>query len=283
MPDDRRHPIVLTRREFVATSLATGYALATQPAAAQAIVTDRAGLETGAVWVPVEGGDIPAYHAMPENGGPFPTVVVVQEIFGVHEHIRDICRRLAKLGYFALSSELFAREGDVSKLPDIDSIRAIVARVPDRQVMSDIDATIAWAIGTGKCDPSRIGITGFCWGGRITWLYAAHNPRLRAAVAWYGRLAGAPSALQPAHPVDLAQTIAVPVLGLYGGRDEGIPLSTVESMREALKRARAPCEIHVYPDAPHAFFADYRPSYREKEAQDGWRRMLDWFRRHGLA
>jgi len=283
MPDDKRSPYALSRREFVAASLATGYALSAQPAGAQAIVTDQAGLEAGAVWVPVQGGDIPAYHAMPAQGGPFPTVVVVQEIFGVHEHIRDICRRLAKLGYFAVSSELFAREADVSKLPDIESILEIVARVPDAQVMSDIDATIAWAIGTGKCDPARIGVTGFCWGGRITWLYAAHNPRLRAAVAWYGRLVGTPNELQPTYPVDVAESIAVPVLGLYGGQDQGIPLSTVENMREALKRARAACEIHVYPDAPHAFFADYRPSYRAGEAEDGWRRMLDWFRRHGLA
>ncbi len=283
MPDDKRHPLVLTRREFVATSLATGYAMSTQPVAAQTIVTDDSGLEAGEVWVPVKGGDIPAYHAMPASGGSFPTVVVVQEIFGVHEHIRDVCRRFAKLGYFAVSSELYAREGDVSKLPDIESIRAIVARVPDDQVISDIDATIAWAIGTGKTDPSRIGITGFCWGGRITWLYAAHNPLLRAAVAWYGRLAGTPNELQPVDPVDVAEKIAVPVLGLYGGQDQSIPLATVETMREALRRAKAPCEIHVYPDAPHAFFADYRPSYRAEAAADGWRRLQDWFRSHGLA
>jgi carboxymethylenebutenolidase len=220
---------------------------------------------------------------MPEAGGPFPVVLVVQEIFGVHEHIKDLCRRLAKEGTLAVAPELYAREGDVSKMTDIQQIVSeVVARVPDAQVMADLDATLAWARSSGKGDAARAAVTGFCWGGRITWLYAAHNPRLRAGVAWYGRLVSEPTPLQPRSPVDVAPALAVPVLGLYGGRDEGIPLADVERMRTALRAAgNTKSEIQVFPDAPHGFNADYRPSYREADARAAWGAMLAWLRRHG--
>lgn len=208
---------------------------------------------------------------------------MVQEIFGVHEHIKDICRRLAKLGYLAVAPELYARQGDVSKMADTQEIFKVVSRVPDAQVMADLDAAADWAGRSGKGDLKRLGITGFCWGGRIVWLYAAHSPQLKAGVAWYGRLVGQASDLQPQHPIDVAAKLKAPVLGLYGGTDTGIPIETVERMRQGLKAAGGGSEIVVYPDAPHAFHADYRPSYRKEAAQDGWKRMLEWFQRQGVA
>jgi carboxymethylenebutenolidase len=273
------------RRAFVSGALlAAGFAMAVSPAAATAIQTDTAGLEAGTVLVPVSDGQMPAYAARPAKGGPFPTVLVVQEIFGVHEYIRDICRRLAKLGYLAVAPELFMRQGDPSKVAAIpDILKTIVSKVPDAQVMADLDACAAWAKASGGGDPARLGITGFCWGGRASWLYAAHNPRLKAAVAWYGRLGGDRTEMTPRHPLDVAAEVKVPVLGLYGGADQGIPLDSVEKMRAALKEAGAKAEIVVYPDAPHAFHADYRPSWREAPATDGWRRMQEWFRANGLA
>jgi carboxymethylenebutenolidase len=273
------------RRAFVSGALlAAGFAMAVSPAAATAIQTDTAGLEAGTVLVPVSDGQMPAYAARPAKGGPFPTVLVVQEIFGVHEYIRDICRRLAKLGYLAVAPELFMRQGDPSKVAAIpDILLTIVSKVPDPQVMADLDACAAWAKASGGGDPARLGITGFCWGGRASWLYAAHNPRLKAAVAWYGRLGGDRTEMTPRHPLDVAAEVKVPVLGLYGGADQGIPLDSVEKMRAALKAADAKAEIVVYPDAPHAFHADYRPSWREAPATDGWRRMQEWFRANGLA
>jgi carboxymethylenebutenolidase len=274
----------VTRREFVVTMLAGGFALAVQPVAAGTIGTDAAGLVAGEIRIPAADRDIPAYRAMPATGKAFPVVLVVQEIFGVHEHIRDVCRRLAKLGYMALAPELYARQGDVSKMADSREIlNTVVAKVPDAQVMSDLDATVAWAKASGMADTARLGITGFCWGGRIVWLYAAHNPQVKAAVAWYGRLAGSPSELQPRHPIDIAASLKVPVLGLYGGDDQGIPQATVEQMRAALKTAGNPSEIVVYPGTPHAFHADYRPSYRKEPAEDGWKRMQAWFKQHGVA
>src|SRR5690606_1103468 len=208
----------------------------------------------------------------PAQGDKLPVVLVVQEIFGVHEHIRDVCRRLAKQGYLAIAPELFFRQGDPTKLENVaDILSSIVSKVPDAQVMADLDACAEWA-ATRSGDAARLAITGFCWGGRITWLYAAHNPRLKAGVAWYGRLDAAPSELQPDQPVDLAGELKAPVLGLYGGADQGIPLHDVEFMREQLKRAGSRSTIHIYPDAPHAFHADYRPTYRKTEAEDGWRR-----------
>jgi carboxymethylenebutenolidase len=274
--------IDLTRRAMIVTSLATGFALAVQPVSAQTITTSSDGLTTGEVKIPTADGDIPAYRAMPATGGPFPVVLVVQEVFGVHEHIKDICRRFAKAGYFAVAAELFARQGDVSKINDVKDIMPIVALVPDSQVMSDLDATVAWAKGTGKADVARLGITGFCWGGRIVWLYAAHNPKLHAGVAWYGPLNRNTTALQPQHPLNIAGELKAPVLGLYAGQDKGIPASDIEMMRDALKKARPKTQIIVYPDAQHGFNADYRPSYNAADAQDGWKRMLAWFSEHGV-
>ncbi|HXS52953.1 MAG TPA: dienelactone hydrolase family protein [Usitatibacter sp.] len=275
-----RHPALLDPDSIPATP--SGYAAAVEPVAQTQVVTDAQGLIAGEVRVPVRDGDMPAYRAMPANGRNLPIVLVVQEIFGVHEHIKDVARRFAKLGYLALAPELYARQGDVSKLASIDEIRPIVARVADEQVMADLDDAAGWAAQNGG-DPARLAITGFCWGGRIVWLYAAHNPKLKAGVAWYGRVEGPGTALQPKHPIDLVKRIQAPVLGLYGGADAGIPIEGVERMRQALAAAGKRCEIHTYPAAPHAFFADYRPSYREAAAQDGWKRLLDWFRSHGAA
>lgn len=273
----------LTRRDILVTSLGAGFAMAVMPVSAQTITTSDEGLLAGEVQIPVADGEIPAYRAAPAKGGPFPVILVVQEIFGVHEHIKDICRRLAKEGYLAIAPELYARQGDVSKLTDREEIFAVVAKVPDAQVMSDLDAAVAWAGSSGLGEPARLGITGFCWGGRIVWLYAAHNPQLKAGVAWYGRLVGNVTDNTPRHPVDVAAEIKAPVLGLYAGKDDGIPLDTVEKMRAALKGANVPADIIVYPDAQHGFHADYRPSYSKEDAQDGWRRMLAWFRTHDAA
>ena len=272
-----------TRREFVVTSLAAGFALAAQPVSADTITTDAKGLEAGEVKIPVPDGEIPAYRAFPAEGEKHPVILVVQEIFGVHEHIKDICRRLAKLGYFAIAAEMYARQGDVSKLKEFPKILEIVRKVPDAQVMSDLDAAVAYAEKSGKADVAKLGITGFCWGGRIVWLYSAHSPKVKAGVAWYGRLIGEASDLQPKHPVDVAASIKAPILGLYGGADGGIPVATIEQMRTAMKEAGNTAEIIVYPDTPHAFFADYRPSYRKEPAEDGWKRMLEWFKKYGVA
>ncbi len=272
----------LTRRSFVVTSLAAGFALAVQPVSAQTITTDSSGLAAGEVQVPVSGGQIPAYRAMPDSGGPFPTVLVVHEIFGVHEHIQDLCRRLAKVGYFAVAPLLFAREGDVTKITDNDQLMAVVKSTPDSQVASDLDATVAWAKSTGKADTNRLAITGFCWGGRQVWLYAAHNHDVKAAAAWYGVLDWPKSDKAPANPMDLVSQIDVPVLGLYGGQDAGIPRDHIEALRNALKSAGKQSDIIVYPNAGHGFNADYRPSYRPAEAKDAWQNMLDWFKAHGV-
>ena len=282
MSEPNRPLSQLKRRSFLIATLGAGFAAATLPIAAATITTSSDGLVAGPVEIPVADGLIPAYRAMPEGEGPFPVVLVVQEIFGVHEHIQDICRRFARLGYMAIAPEMFARQGNVSQLEDPQTIiREVVSRVPDTQVLSDLDATVIWARGAGG-DTERLGITGFCWGGRIVWLYAAHSPQLKAGVAWYGRLVGDTTPLQPQFPVDVASLIDVPVLGLYGGADTGIPVSTVEEMRAALGEASA-SEIIVYPDAPHAFYADYRPSYREETAQAAWQELLRWFEQNGVG
>jgi len=274
----------VTRRQFVVTTLAAGFALAVQPVSAETITTDTKGLIAGEVEIPTRDGQIPAYRAMPATGNLFPVVLVVQEIFGVHEYIRDICRRFAKLGHLAVAPELFARQGNVSKMSDIQEILStVVSKVPDAQVLSDLDAAVAWAGRSSKGDIAKLGITGFCWGGRIVWLYAAHNPQLKAGVAWYGRLVGRANELQPKHPIDVAASLTVPVLGLYGGDDSGIPLDTVEQMRKALKAQASPSEIIVYPNTPHGFHADYRPSYRKEQAEDGWKRLQEWFKKHSAA
>ena len=274
----------VTRRGFVLTALTTGFALAVRPVSAETVTTDTKALTAGEVKIPTSDGAIPAYHAMPSEGGPFAVVLVVQEIFGVHEHIKDVCRRLAKLGYLAVAPELYARQGDVSKLSDNTEIMSkVVSKVPDSQVMADLDATAAWAKDSGSGNVQKLGITGFCWGGRIVWLYAAHSAQLKAGVAWYGRLAGPTSEMQPKHPIDVVSALKAPVLGLYGGKDPGIPLETIEKMKEALRAAGKPSEIIVYPDTPHGFHADYRPSYRKEQANDGWQRLQAWFKQHGVG
>ncbi len=287
MHDETRGPLAgldLTRRGFAVTTLATGFALATRPVAADTtITTDARGLDAGEVKVPTADGAIPAYRAQPAAGGPFPVVLVVQEIFGVHEHIKDICRRFAKLGYLAIAPELYARQGDVANLKAFPEILKVVSKVPDAQVLADLDATVAFLKASGKGDAARLAITGFCWGGRIVWLYAAHNPGLKAGVAWYGRLVGQPDPLHPKNPIDLAGALNAPVLGLYGAADNGIPAESVERMRAALKAANKPGEIVLYPDTPHGFHADYRETYRKDKAEDGWKRLLAWFKANGVA
>lgn len=271
----------LDRRGFLAGVAAAGFALAVQPVHASTVIsTASTGLATGTAAIAVQGGELPVYYARPAAGDRSPVILVVQEIFGVHEHIRDVCRRLAHAGYLAIAPELFFRQGDPTKLENVaDILTAIVSKVTDAQVMTDLDACVDWAATRGG-DAARLAITGFCWGGRITWLYAAHRPELKAGVAWYGRLDGAPSEQQPTQPLDIAAELTAPVLGLYGGQDQGIPLDDVEAMREALKAANKPSQIIVYPDAPHAFHADYRPSFRKDAAEDGWKRLLEWFSTH---
>ena len=258
-----------------------GFAAAVQPVAQTVITTPSTGLDAGDVRIRSADGEIPAYYAKPAGKSNLPIVLVVHEIWAVHEHFRDVCRRLAKEGYLAVACDFFARQGDPSDL-EIEEIRKIVARVPDAQVLSDLDAAATWASSHGG-DVKRMGATGFCWGGRIVWLYAAHNPALRAGVAWYGKVEAPATPLQPKHAVDLAAELKAPVLGLYGGADAGIPNEGVDRMRSAIRAAGKPSEIHTYPDTPHAFYADYRPSYRKREAEDGWKRMLEWLRRHGVA
>jgi carboxymethylenebutenolidase len=275
----------LTRRDVLMTSLAVGFAAAAGPVAADTVITTGSeGLTAGEVKIPTADVEIPAYRAMPAKGGPFPVVLVVQEIFGVHEHIKDLCRRFAKEGYLAVAPELYARQGDPTKFTDWKQLYAeVVSKVPDAQVMSDLDAAVAWAGKSGSGDVKRVGVTGFCWGGRITWLYCAHSSQVKAGVAWYGRLVGETSPLQPKYPIDVVAELKAPVLGLYGGQDQGIPLADVEKMRAALAAAKNPSEIVVFPEAGHGFNADYRPSYRAEDAREGWRQALAWFRRHGAG
>jgi len=284
MPDDRE----LMRRHFVKTSLAAGFAAAAASTInAQVLIhTDATGLTAGEVRIPTADGAMPAYRAQPAGKQRLATILVVHEIFGVHEHIKDVCRRFAKLGYLAIAPDLFARYGDASAIADMQALmRDIVSKVPDSQVMSDLQAAARWAAAQGG-DPGRIGVTGFCWGGRIVWLYAAGHPELKAAVAWYGRLVGESTDLTPVHPVDVAGSLSVPVLGLYGAADAGIAPETIARMKQALASAPgggADSQFMVYPDTPHAFFADYRPSYREQAARDGWGRCRLWFEQHGLS
>ncbi len=277
----------LKRRDFVRASVGSGFAAAVMPVCAQTQVrTDSDGLLVGEVTIPVDGFKMPAYRAAPANKAGAPLVLVVSEIFGVHEYIADVARRLAKAGCFAIAPELFVRQGDASAYGEMAKLVAeVINKVPDTQVLADLDACAAWARGQGA-DAGRLGITGFCWGGRITWLYAAHNPAVKAGVAWYGRLVGSRSALTPRHPVELTSEMKAPVLGLYGGSDPGIPPENVEQMKQALDSGSAAArrsEFVVYPGAPHAFHADYRPSFRKDAAEDGWQRCLAWFRANGVA
>jgi carboxymethylenebutenolidase len=275
------------RRDFIATVLGSGFALAVQPIMAQTTIeTDATGLLAGTVEVPVADGMMKVYRAQPKDdkkqGTKLPVILVISEIFGVHAHIADVCRRLAKLGYLAVAPDLFARQGDPSTLTSIPEIQSkIIRNVPDVQVKSDLDALVSW-VGKNGGDHTRIAITGFCWGGRIVWLYVNHNPAIRAGVAWYGKLRGEVTANTPRHPLDIADNLRAPVLGLYGGQDQGIPLADVEVMNAKLKAAGGKSFIHVFPEAGHAFHADYRPSYRAAEAKDGWQRMLAWFRQNGV-
>jgi carboxymethylenebutenolidase len=271
------------RREFLLSKLAVGFALAVHPIGAQTITTDTKGLTAGEVQIPMADGKmIPAYRARPSGGGRFPTVLVVQEIFGVHEHIKDLCRRLAKSGYMAVAPELFARQGDVSKIENVQEIvNTVVSKVPDSQVMSDLDATAAWAVKNGG-STTRLAITGFCWGGRIAWMYAAHNPKLDAAAAWYGRLEGETNAMTPKNPLDYAGGLKAPVIGFYGGKDTGISKESIERMRVSLKVVGDESEINVYPEAQHGFNADYRASYKKDDAEDAWKKMLAWFKKYGV-
>lgn len=273
-------------RTALGAGLGVGYACAAGPVMAQtAIKTPVDGLTAGEVSIDVKGFKLPAYRAMPAGRQNLPVVLVISEIFGVHEYIADTCRRLARAGYLAIAPDLFVRQGDPMAYAEMAKLMSeVIAKVPDAQVMGDLDAAVQWA-GTQGGDVKKLAITGFCWGGRITWLYAAHAP-LKAGVAWYGRLQGSKNDLQPSYPLELVGQLKAPVLGLYGGKDTGIPLESVEAMKAALKSgsvaARA-SEFVIFPDAPHAFHADYRPSYREQAAQDGWTRMLTWFNQHGVA
>jgi carboxymethylenebutenolidase len=280
--DSLTDSVTLSRRGFAVTTLAAGFAAAVSPVASATITTDARGLTAGEVKIPVKDGTIPGYRAMPATGKGFPAILVIQEIFGVHEHIKDLCRRLAKAGYYAVAGELYARQGDVSKLTSIDDILNVVARVPNDQVMSDLDSTVAFAAGEAA-DTSKLGVTGFCWGGGKTWLYTARNPEVKAGVAWYGPLLARPGMSGPA-PIDVAAQIKGRVLGLYGGKDTGITEDARNQMAAALKAAGdTRSNIVVYPDAQHGFNADYRPSYDETAAKDGWGRMLSWFKAHGVG
>ncbi|MDO8717599.1 MAG: dienelactone hydrolase family protein [Polaromonas sp.] len=280
-----------SRRTALKAALGVGYAAAALPIMAQtAIKTSADGLKTGETTVEVNGFKVPVFYAAPAGKTNLPVILVIQEIFGVHEYIADTCRRFARAGYLAIAPELYARQGDPSKYGEMAKLMSeVVSKVPDAQVMADLDGAVKWA-GTQGGNTKKVGITGFCWGGRITWLYAEHSKNVKAGVAWYGRLVGTPSALTPKHPLELAATLKAPVLGLYGGQDGGIPVTTINQMKDALAQAgqagnaaaRA-SEFVLYPDAPHAFHADYRPSYRKEAAEDGFKRALAWFKAHGVA
>ncbi len=277
-----------TRRLALQTALGLGYAASALPLMAQtAVKTSSEGLIEGEVTIDVNGFKMPAYRSAPKGKTNLPVVLVISEIFGVHEYIADVTRRFAKAGYLAIAPELFVRQGDPSSYGEMSKLIAeVISKVPDAQVMADLDATVKWA-GKNGGNADRAAITGFCWGGRITWLYAAHNPKLKAGVAWYGRVEGQTNANNPKHPVDLAVQLKAPVLGLYGGDDAGIPVTSVNNMKEVLalsasrgNKAAQASEFVLYPDAPHAFHADYRPSYRAAPATDGWNRALAWFKQH---
>ena len=280
LPGLLRFPVA---RRFMMTGLMSGLTLATARVEAQVIHTDTAGIDTGEEAVPVADGGVPTYYARPRGDGPFPIVLVNEEIFGVHDYIKDICRRLAKAGYLAVAPEIYARIADLSKMTDFTNIfRDVVSRTPDATVLSDLDAAVAWA-AANKGDAARVGVVGFCRGGRNTWLYAAYSPTVKAAVAWYGPVAGPTSDIQPRTPTDLAGDLHGPLLGLYGGKDSGIRLEDVQAAAAKARAAGRTVEIVVYPQAPHGFHADYRPSYRAEDAADGWQRMLAWFRKYGVA
>jgi carboxymethylenebutenolidase len=289
MDPGSKHPGArLDRRGFVTTALASGFAAAVLPVSAQTITTDTTGLEAGEVRIPVGNGEMPAYRAMPAGGRRLATILVVHEVFGVHEHIKDVCRRFARLGYLAIAPELFARQGNAASFTDVALLRRdLVDKVPDAQVLRDLDATLVWSRVNGG-DRRRIAVTGFCWGGRIAWLYAAYTADIKTAIAWYGRLSSEATPLQPQRPIEMAAGLKAPVLGLYAGRDGGIPLDSVEAMRQALQapgasRAARASEIVVYPEAQHGFYADYRASYRKQDADAAFARARSWLVLNGVA
>ena len=272
-----------SRRSFVMTSLASGFAVASNPSLAQAITTDSSGLVAGEVSVPVADGKIPAYRAMPTKPGKYPVLLVVQEIFGVHEHIKDMCRRFAKLGYYAIAPEMYARQGDVSKMADIGTILStVVAKVPDAQVNADLDAAVAFAAASGNGDTARLGLVGYCWGGRAAWVYALHNPKLKAVVSYYGLLDGMKSPIKPQDPVDFAATLKVPVLGLYAGIDGFVKPAVIDQMRAGLVKSGSGSEIVIFPNVNHGFNADYRPTYDKAAATYAQKLTTDWLKERGV-
>lgn len=278
------YPDGMPRRGFMKVALGTGFAASVLPVCAQTMIRTTAdGLTAGTVTINVAGQDVPVYRAQPAGQTDLPIILVISEIFGVHEHIADVARRFAQRGYLALAPNLFVRQGDPSRYAtSAEVIKEVVSKVPDAQVMADLDAVVAWA-RNNHGNPAKVGITGFCWGGRITWLYATHSPSIKAGVAWYGRLVGDKTAQAPVHPVDVAGQLKAPVLALYGGKDAGIPLESVETMKAALAKGRSGSTFVVYPQSGHAFHADYRPSYVNADARNGWTRALDWFRTNGVA
>ena len=282
-PKSAPEPQGLSRRGFVVTSLASGFAVASNPVLAQAITTDTQGLTAGEISIVVADGKIPGYRAMPAKRGQYPVVLVVQEIFGVHEHIKDMCRRFAKLGYYAIAPELFARQGDVAKMTDIGAILSqVVSKVPDAQVSSDLDATVAFAKASGSANTRKLGVVGYCWGGRAAWIYARHNPKVKAAVAYYGLLDGMKSDIKPQDPVDFASEIKVPVLGLYAGIDDFVKPAVIEQMRNGIVKSGSGSEIVVFPGVNHGFNADYRPTYDKTAATYAGKLTRDWLRDHGV-
>lgn len=288
VPADPSSQAGASRRTVIKTALGVGYAASVLPIMAQtAITTSATGLTAGEITIPVQGGfKLPAYRAQPAGKTGLPVVLVLSEIFGVHEHIADVARRFAHAGYLAIAPELFVRQGDAKSYTEIGKLMSdVISKVPDAQVLSDLDATLAWA-GANGGDPKRVGVTGFCWGGRQVWLYTAHNPAVKAGVAWYGRLVGAANDLTPKQPVDVAGQLNGPVLGLYGEADTGIPQESIAQMKQALAAGNTNAKASqfvVYKDAPHAFHADYRPSYRKEAAEDGWKRALAWFKLNGVV
>jgi carboxymethylenebutenolidase len=273
--------VQVDRRGFVAACIAAGFAVSAEPVLAQAIKTPMDGLEGGDIKI----GEMPAYYAVPKEGGRRPVVLVVAEIWGLHEHIKDVTRRVAKEGYFAIANEPYYKIGELWEIEDIKQVVAEANKLPDEQAYRDLDATVGWAAKNQRASADKLGITGFCRGGRMVWMYSAHQPKTKAGVAWYGGLSPAQPAITQT-PADVVGKLTAPVLGLYGGADQGIPPDQVEKLRAALKsgdKAAKESQIHVYEGMPHGFNADYRPSYRKEAAEDAWKRMLAWFKQHGVA
>jgi carboxymethylenebutenolidase len=274
----------VSRRGFMSATaaMAAGYTLAAGPVRAEVITTDSNGLKTGEARIKVGNAEMPGYFATPAGAAKPPVIMVAMEIFGLHEYIKDVTRRLAKLGAFAVAPDYYFRSGrDLTGITDIKELLPIVNAKPDAELLSDLDATAAWAKSQGG-DTGRLGIIGFCRGGRTVWEYAAHSSALKAGVSFYGPPVDAPNPLWPKSPLQLAPEMKAPVLGLYGGADTGIPVAQVEQFKAALAQAGKTAEFKIYPDAPHGFHADYRSSYRKDAAEDAWSRAQAWFRKYGV-